>query len=218
MTLRIVGAGLPRTGTNSLKLGFERLLGGPCYHMLELFDHPEDIPTWRRAAGGEHVDWAVLFDRYRAVVDWPASAFWAEQADAFPDALVLLSTRSDPLAWWHSMEGTIMIQRELPARGPQDGPMAAFGPLMGGLSRRFCPEPQTPEAMIAAYEQHNATVRATVPATRLIDWMPEDGWEPLCVALGLPVPDEPFPHVNTTAEFNARIEQGPPGGGPRHRP
>ena len=36
-----MGAGVGRTGTESLKLGLERLLGGPCYHMLEVIAKPE---------------------------------------------------------------------------------------------------------------------------------------------------------------------------------
>ena len=31
-----------------------------------------------------------------------------------------------------------------------------------------------------AYEAHNADVRASVPADRLIDWQPGDGWAPIC--------------------------------------
>ena len=60
-----------------------------------------------------------------------------------------------------------------------------------------------------AYEAHNADVRASVPADRLIDWHPGDGWEPICEKLGLPVPSEPFPHVNTTDEFRAMIGMEP---------
>jgi hypothetical protein len=40
MALRVIGAGLARTGTTSLKLALERLLGGPCYHISDLFTHP----------------------------------------------------------------------------------------------------------------------------------------------------------------------------------
>jgi hypothetical protein len=46
MTLRVVGAGCGRTGTASLKMALERLLGAPCYHMLEVFQHPEHAPLW----------------------------------------------------------------------------------------------------------------------------------------------------------------------------
>ena len=58
---------------------------------------------------------------------------------------------------------------------------------------------------MAAYERHNAEVRREVPADRLIDWRPGDGWEPICSALGLDVPAELFPHENTTADFQTRI-------------
>jgi hypothetical protein len=46
-----------------------------------------------------------------------------------------------------------------------------------------------------------------VPPDRLIVWQPGDGWDPICSALELPVPDEPFPHVNTTREFVERLER-----------
>jgi hypothetical protein len=52
-----------------------------------------------------------------------------------------------------------------------------------------------------AYEEHNAAVRAGTDPSRLVEWQPGDGWEPICAALELPVPDDPFPHVNSTADF-----------------
>jgi hypothetical protein len=36
--LKVVGAGVGRTGTHSLKIALEQLLGGPCHHMVEVFD------------------------------------------------------------------------------------------------------------------------------------------------------------------------------------
>jgi hypothetical protein len=47
-------------------------------------------------------------------------------------------------------------------------------------------------------------VKAGVPAERLLVWEVSQGWEPICRALHLPVPDEPFPKSNSTAEFKAR--------------
>ena len=43
MSLRVVGAGLPRTGTRSLKEALEHLLGGRCYHMSVIPGHPFDL-------------------------------------------------------------------------------------------------------------------------------------------------------------------------------
>ena len=65
---------------------------------------------------------------------------------------------------------------------------------------------------MAAYERHNEAVRREVPTERLVEWQPGAGWEPLCNALGVDVPDEPFPHVNTAAEF---VAQGPAPEAPR---
>jgi len=36
-------------------------------------------------------------------------------------------------------------------------------------------------------------------------WHPEDGWEPLCAFLEVPVPDEPLPNVNDTRMFRDGI-------------
>jgi hypothetical protein len=204
MGLRVVGAGLGRTGTHSLKVALEQLLDGPCYHMLEVFGRPDDIPVWHRAVQGEMPDWDTFLAGYVAGVDWPISAFWRETSAAFPDAIVLLSTRSSSDAWWKSANDTIF---QVTARGV-GGDLDDVGGAQVAMARdmlalQFTPDWADEAAAKRAYELHNETVRATVPTERLVDWKPGDGWEPICAALGLAVPDAPFPHVNSTAEFRA---------------
>ena len=200
MTLRVIGAGVGRTGTLSLKAGLERLLGAPCYHMLEVMPHPEHVPVWHAAARGEPVDWFTLMNGYAAAVDWPASAFWPELAAAFPDAVLVLSTRSAE-SWWKSASETIFpVTLSTP-----DTPWKRMVDTM--FAARFTSDIENKAACIAAYEAHNRVVRETAPRTRLIEWQAQDGWEPLCRALDLPVPAEPFPHVNSTAEFQQRIAE-----------
>jgi hypothetical protein len=195
--LRVVGAGVGRTGTLSLKLALERLLGAPCYHMAEVFGKPEHVSLWLGATRGELPDWHALLRGYASAVDWPAAAFWPELADAFPEALVLLSVR-DADAWWRSANGTIFPATE---RAPSD----EWREMINGMfASRFTSAIRDREASIAAFERHNAQVRARVPAHRLLEWRASDGWAPLCARLGLPIPAEPFPHANTTAEFLAR--------------
>jgi Sulfotransferase domain len=201
--MRLVGAGLGRTGTMSLKLALERLLGAPCYHMLEVFQHPQHVPLWHAAVRGEMPDWQRLFAGWAAAVDWPAAAFWPELSAAFPDAVVLLSVR-DSQSWWRSASSTIFP--EVHREEPGDPWLAMVKDLMAA---RFTSALDDPQAAIAAYEGHNARVRATVPAERLVEWRPGDGWQPLCAALGVPVPDEPFPHRNSTEEFRERHKQPP---------
>jgi hypothetical protein len=43
MSLEVIGAGFGRTGTMSIKVALEQLGYGPCYHMIELFEHPEHV-------------------------------------------------------------------------------------------------------------------------------------------------------------------------------
>jgi hypothetical protein len=50
-----------------------------------------------------------------------------------------------------------------------------------------------------------------VPADRLVEYHPGDGWGPLCDALGVPEPAEPYPHVNTTDDFRLMAGLDEPG-------
>lgn len=198
--IRIVGAGLGRTGTHSLKVALEQLLGAPCYHMVECLGQPDHPDVWRRAYADEAVDWAVLLEGYAATVDWPGAGVWQQMADAFPDALVLLSTRESADQWWTSASRTIFQgMKDLDPAGSPWNAMAV------AMMQRFEPDFVDEARAKAAYERHNAAVRAAVPAGRLVEWRPADGWGPLCEALGVAVPDEPFPVTNTTDEFRARF-------------
>lgn len=185
----------------SLKLALEKLLGGPCYHMLEVFPRPDHIAMWRGVLEGKKPDWDRLFDGYVAAVDWPAAAFWHDIADAYPDAIILLSTR-DTDSWWRSADGTILEGAFRRFPGEADDPWRVMVTKL--FEETFTPNYLDEDAAKQAYQRHNADVRATAPKDRLVDWKIGEGWEPLCAALGLAVPDEPFPHANTTEDFRGR--------------
>jgi hypothetical protein len=202
--LEVVGAGLGRTGTASLKLALERLTGGRCYHMSEAIERPQDTAAWASALRGDLAPVEQVLRDYRAAIDWPAAAFWRELAAAHPDAVVLLSLRESPETWWRSVEATIFsnLQRPVP---PEDRDWWERRQMVLELmATRLTPDWASREAAIAAYERHAEEVRAAIPPERLLEWRPGDGWEPLCRALGRPVPDEPFPHENRRAEFRGR--------------
>ncbi|MFN8026734.1 MAG: sulfotransferase [Acidimicrobiia bacterium] len=207
MALQVVGAGLGRTGTHSLKLALEQLLDGRCYHMMEVFGRPDDMPVWAGAIEGDAPDWGTFLAEYDATVDWPAAAFWRELADANPGAIVLLSTRSSADAWWRSAHATIfeISRRPLPEDDdPALDPFRAQLAMVDAMfTKSFTPHWNDEAEAKAAYEAHNAAVRAAVPADRLVEWQPGDGWAPICERLGIAVPDEPFPHVNSTDDFRA---------------
>jgi hypothetical protein len=199
MKLRVVGAGLPRTGTASLAIALERLLGGRIYHMSVIPGHPFDLGAgWNQALAGGAPDWDQLFDGYIAAVDWPASMFWRELSESHPAALVLLSVRDSAETWWQSANETILpVARMAMAPGWSEG----HGLL--DLLERFTGSRQwdNPATLMAAYERYNAEVRQAVPQRRLLEWRASEGWPPICRALGVPVPDAPFPWVNRRSDW-----------------
>ncbi len=52
MSLEVIGAGFGRTGTMSLKVVLEQLGYSPCYHMVELLEHPDHVERWEAAVQG----------------------------------------------------------------------------------------------------------------------------------------------------------------------
>jgi hypothetical protein len=182
----------------SLKLALEQLLGDPCYHMMEVFVRPEHVTLWQSALDGDHSNWDTLFGGFVAADDWPVCTFWRELSDANPNAPVLLSTR-DPDSWWTSCDRTIFnVFRAAPADDD------AWRAMATEALQRFDPNFLDEDAAKAAFVRHNDEVRTTIAPSRLIEWQPGDDWGPLCEGLGVPIPDQPYPHANTTAEFRGR--------------
>jgi len=199
MTLQVVGAGLGRTGTHSLKLALEQLLGGRCHHMIEVFGNEAERDVWRRACLGDPTDFTALLDPYVASTDLPGCLFWRQLVDANPDALVLLSVRATAEEWWRSASRTILPS----IRMVTDGGDPWMCALLQKMAVCFSDQLEDRDAMVAAYERHNDEVRSGVPAERLLEWCPGDGWAPICDRLDLPVPDGPFPKTNSTDDFRA---------------
>lgn len=206
MALEVIGAGFGRTGTLTLKTALEVLGFGPCHHMTEVLAHPEQIPFWNRAAKGEAVEWDDVYGGYRATVDWPGCHFYAQLAERYPQAKVVLSLR-DAERWYDSMNETILVGvRQMTPESLTDDHPLLFGGLM--LGRETFNFDFGKDNVIAAFERHNAEVRRTIPADRLLVFEAAHGWEPLCAHLGVPIPDAPFPRVNDREEFQGHAQKG----------
>jgi Sulfotransferase domain len=164
-----------------------------------LADSEHHLPLWEHVLRGEEPDCEAIFAGYVGQVDFPGAALWRELTAAFPDALVVLSTR--PHDDWYRSAASTIFQLDL-----ESSPFRHL--WRAWMGDRF----DDPEAMIAAYERHNAEVRASIPANRFLEWSVADGWEPLCERLELPVPEEAFPWTNTTSEFRAMNGLNEPGG------
>ncbi|MBE1878918.1 sulfotransferase family protein [Myceligenerans pegani] len=198
--MKIIGAGLPRTGTSSLKAALDRLGFGPCYHMFELMRHPEHVERWRAVFGQESPDWGDVFAGYRSAVDFPAAIYWRELAEAYPEAKVVLTVR-DPRRWYESVStGMATVPDRMPGRM---GQLAELVPHLNDAARRMLGDgfglgvPMDEEKAVEIFERHVEHVRSALPADRLLVFAATDGWGPLCEFLGVDPPaGEPYPHLN----------------------
>jgi len=201
--MHVIGAGLGRTGTYSLKLAINRLGLGPCHHMEEvLLNAATQVPLWASALQGQP-DWAAIYAGYASAVDWPTAGFFRELNAAYPDARFVLTIR-DPERWADSFAATIYKLVATPELLPEAArpwhDMAA-----GVVARTGFPLGLDLPTLMQRHAAHVQAVRETIPAERLLVYEVRQGWEPLCAFLGRPVPDEPFPQTNHRAEFWDRV-------------
>ncbi|CAN5299885.1 hypothetical protein BH11BAC6_BH11BAC6_02610 [soil metagenome] len=82
-----------RTGTHSLKLALDELGFNKCYHMAELFQHPEGLVQFEKAESGEDADWDSLFQGYQSAVDYPVTRYYKQLMKKYPDAKMIHTIR-----------------------------------------------------------------------------------------------------------------------------
>ncbi len=203
MTLKIIGAGVGRTGTYSLKLAINRLELGPCHHMEEvLLNQGTQVPLWANAVAGKP-DWSAIYQGYASAVDWPTAGFFRELSAAYPSAKFVLTVRS-PESWAESFSAT--IYKLLAGRDQAPPEMQAWLDMaVAVIDKTGFPAGLDVAALKNAFTAHNDAVKATVPADRLLTFQVKEGWGPLCDFLGVPAPDEPFPRTNDRGEFWDRV-------------
>lgn len=195
MSLQVIGIGMHRTGSLSVKVALERLGFGPAYHGFEWLGRPDHVRHWQAAIDKEgNVDWRRIFGEYRAALDWPMVYFWDKVIAAYPDAKVLLTER-DPESWFDSHAGLLQAVergRETHSQPEPEIERITFQLLGSRFSDRLLDK----DHCIEVFQRHNQRVRNAVPPGRLLVYRVAEGWGPLCRFLGVDPPDEPFPHVN----------------------
>jgi hypothetical protein len=200
MTLKVIGAGLGRTGTVSLKLALEHLGFGPCYHALEIAASIRTaLPLWLAAIDGKP-DWAAIFDGYASTTDYPGCCYWRELLALNPDAKVILTTR-DADGWFESVSATLFAPERL--RRLAGTPMERLNSL---FTRDFGDRIGDRDVLTDYFDRWNQAVIDEVPRDRLLVFSSKDGWAPLCAFLDVPIPSAPYPRVNSREELTERIE------------
>lgn len=208
MTIKVIGAGFGRTGTMSIKAALEELGFEKCYHMVDILKNPRVGQAWYEASQGKPAQWDEIFEAYQATVDWPGCRFYRELMEKYPNAKVLLTIR-DPETWYDSMYTTVYQLR--------NGSLGSLTPLVpafnvvrkmqhnviwgGTFHDRF----EDREYAIKVFNDHIAEVKRVVPPERLLVYHVKEGWEPLCRFLDVPIPQTPFPHLNSRMQLQRMI-------------
>lgn len=206
--LRVIGAGWGRTGTKSLSVALSAILGGTCLHFSDLINNPDRIKPWlsvfERIEKGQDPLWWTVFENIVATTDFPGAAFWRELAAAYPEALVLLSTR-DPESWFESLEYVVLRSYRHRQNKPDKGEPhhARVGRL--SLARAKLDIWASDEEIISAFQRHNDEVRNEIPKDRLLEWRVEDGWRPICERLNLAIPEAEFPRENRRGKSALKV-------------
>jgi len=202
MALKVIGAGLGRTATFSLKFALEHLGLGPCHHMSEVFANGRyQVPLWLETIAGRP-DWDAVFDGFHATTDYPACTYWRELAEHYPEAKVVLTVR-DADSWFDSVSATIFSE------GMQGSLVGSpLGDMMRGVIFDHFDGDITDRAyMTDWFERRNQAVIDSLPPERLLVFSPKEGWEPLCAFLGVPVPEGPFPRANSRDELTEHSDE-----------
>ena len=190
--MEVIGVGIGRTGTLSLKVALEKIGFAPCYHMLDVIMHPGDIKIWLAIGGGKDLDWKKLFKKYKAGVDYPFPTNYLKYLEKNPNTKVILTIR-DPEDWYESAKETIYpIQRVLINWLP-------FGKIVGRTTiwhKLFNGRFKDREFAIDVFKKHIEEVKVNVPKEQLLIYNIKEGWGPLCEFLNVQIPRESFPHVN----------------------
>lgn len=218
MSIKIIGAGLPRTGTNTLKASLETLGFVHTYHMKELLMNPENLHHWLTLEETGSMDWDTLYKGYQATVDFPAYPWYKEHLKRYPDAKVILTVRPFE-KWYTSVYSTIWTA------GPQ-----TIGEKLGMLTKMlFNPRLKKIISCVKfskrmifkvhlqdrfedkafaeeVFNKHIADVKAFVPADKLLVYDVRDGWGPLCKFVGVPEPKDPLPHLNKRENFKEMLQ------------
>lgn len=219
MNLEIIGSGLARTGTMSLKNALEVLTQSPCYHMIELLKDSSRLSILEKGYKTGNTDWDSFFKGYTSSVDYPGCLYIHELLKEKPDLKVIHTTR-DPEQWYNSVLNTVyrgvpngltdilrMIKNSILYKDFRRlAPVFMFNEKIiwkGQFNSRF----HDKDYAIKIFLEHEEKIKQIVPKKQLLIYDVKSGWPPLCDFLEVNIPNTKFPKSNQRKEFNTKMDE-----------
>jgi len=199
MELKVIGFGLGRTGTYSLKTALEQLQLGPCHHMERVAQNMQvQLPLWNEVLNNP-TRFEAVYDGMQSAVDWPTAAFYKELYKHYPNAMFILTHRSKE-SWAESFGST--IYKLLADRENAPDPVQQWlNMVVKVIEKTGFSMGLDFDGLAERYEAHNQAVRDLIPAEQLLVFQVKEGWEPLCKFLKVETPTTEFPRTNNRKEF-----------------
>lgn len=195
----------------AIMMALKQLGYNDVYHMKEVFLR-NDAEFWIAAMeakyegkGAEYgrKEWDHLLGDCMAVTDIPAAMFAAELVAAYPDAKVILTTRSVD-SWYKSTMDTVYaahhgLKRKI--RALYQNKAAVMRDLRNKYFEHLWYN-DFPRFGKRSFKEHNDLVRRVTPPERFLEYQVGEGWEPLCKFLDKEVPrNREFPFLNSSKSF-----------------
>ena len=193
------------------------MLGYKTYHMQHVMKNKGHVEEWLGVLKGEKelsevADTVFTELGYTATVDFPSITYWQDLALLYPNAMIILTERSTPEEWWESASQTILIPGILTRVLFTVSPFwRRFGELLTYLwfktfdfDRPRHVSLEDRDQAIDAYVRNSAIARA-FDEDRVLVYQVSQGWEPLCTFLNKPIPDAPFPNINSLKDFQKHM-------------
>lgn len=199
MELKVIGLGLGRTGTYSLKTALEQLQLDPCHHMERVAQNMSvQVPLWNEVLNNP-TNFEAVYEGMQSAVDWPTAAFYKELYKNYPNAKFILTHRSKE-SWAESFGST--IYKLLADRENAPAPVQQWlNMVVKIIEKTGFPMGLDFDGLAERYEAHNQAVRDLIPAEQLLVFQVKEGWEPLCKFLDVELPTMEFPRTNNREEF-----------------
>lgn len=186
MTLKVIGAGWPRTGTLTAWTVLKEWGFTPYHSAVMAEDWDADVDRWLQFRDGAPSSALRRLASFDAVLDFPACVFWKDLWALNPGAKILLTTRPSD-SWFESFDSTLRMETIVGVPDTFRSELLWKGLLKGA---------STKDEAIKAYETHVADVRNTVSAEALIEWDVRAGWGSFPKRLGFATPTTPPPWTN----------------------
>jgi hypothetical protein len=218
MSIKIIGAGFPRTGTTTLKKALETLGYKDTYHFKDLIANPKKLKYWKELENNGNTNFEELFNGFQATVDFPGYPYYKILLEKYPDAKVIL-TKRDFEKWyestlktvWKAGPQTVLAKVTLLAKMIFNSKLRDTFKCIKFMKstyliKQFDHNFTSKENAKNVFYKHIEDVKTHVPENNLLIYDVAEGWQPLCAFLELPLPKEDFPHLNKKEDFHEMVK------------